>query len=182
MKRLHLFETPKKQTSSGLSVSTERVSELLIPMFIKFNYRVSIIQIEKIGSGILIMLKRGENTVLILPWIRPYTDQKNLIKTLADYPRLNIRKDLLQETDEMKIDSMWNVCEQYNLHFLVMLQKTGGDLFWFQKYTDIPKEYWKTTYRKKEKGNDRIHFPKYNEYKFIDEKTLRKEIIKSQKI
>jgi hypothetical protein len=179
MKPLFIFETPKKKKS--IDAAIERVSEYVKKISKSLNYNIELIQIEEIGLRVLlkVSLKNKMKSILIVPWLRPYTFGRTTVKIVADYPRLNISKKFKGKANEDKLIGMQEIVKKFDLCFLVILQKSNGnDLYWLDWYSDIPKEYWELTYRKKETGLDRIHFPNYTRYDFQTVEGLKAKLNK----
>jgi hypothetical protein len=174
MKPLFIFETPKAKSSSNILV--DRINDILIPKLTAFNFRSSIVYLKEFGITPMLSVqkksKRG-NPVFVLPWIRPFSTNKNAARVLNDYPRLNVVKRLKNASNKEKIEGMFALVQKFHLYFLVLMQKTD-DLYWIDKYENISLEFWKTTYRKKDLPKDRIHFPDYKDFNFVKEKEFRK--------
>ena len=102
-----------------------------------------------------------------------------MVKTLADYPRLNIQKDLLKLPNAVKVKAMFEIASKFHLYFLVLMPIRNVNYFWLGRYEDISIEYWEPTYRK-DKGNlDRIHFPEVQKkqlFKFLREQDFKKKL------
>jgi hypothetical protein len=186
---LFTFETPGKQpieSKSSLAVSMDRVTDILIPKLKNIDINCDFHTIPELGSGIVLQLysnKNKINSIFVIPWVRPPVLSINMLKSLADYPRLNIDKSAKHLTDEGKIEHMYKLIIKHRLHFLIMLPRIGNtDLYWFESYSTIPIELWKTTYRKDIKNLDRIHFPKYNKYNFTEIDVLKKKLNKAIKV
>ena len=178
MKPLFIFETPEKAKSST-GILLDRISETLIPLLEGLSFKCEIHTIPELGATPLLNIRKGTKNILVIPWIRPYSNNKTLSRTLNDYPRLNILSKYKKETDENKINKMQGITKSYKLHFLVMLIKQDeNDLFWFDSYQNIPSQYWKTTYREKGKPKDRIHFPDYKDHTFIKKLELKNKLLK----
>jgi hypothetical protein len=179
MKPLFTFETPKRQKS--VDEVADKILESVLPKFKSTNYKAELHDAPEIGSGILIYLtsKAKGSSILIVPWIRPYRAGETTVKALSDYPRLNVRKDFISMSDHVKLTEMWYIAKKYQLYFLVILQKPNDrDLYWLEKYENIPENYWKLTYRLKKEKLDRIHFPGYEDYDFQNFEELKKKISK----
>lgn len=175
MKPLFIFETPKIKSSTNTLL--DRVNSTIIPKLKEFGFIVSIIYIKEFGATPILQiqrkLKKGNN-ILAMSWIRPFSTNKNASRVLNDYPRLNVIRKLKNSSDKEKIDGMFSLVEKYHLHFIVLMQKTDN-LFWIDKYENIPKKYWKTTYRKKDQLKDRIHFPDFT-LNFLKENEFKKQL------
>lgn len=174
-----IIEETKKERS-GNDTLVDRVNDNLIPLLTSLGYKTEIHSIDEVGAAIILRITKNKKSVFVIPWIRPYLPGKTISKTVADYPRLNIQKSLKNEKDEVKIKTMFDNLKKYNVYFLVMLQKPSNlDMYWFDRYDNIPIEYWKTTYREKGKPLDRIHFPNYNVYQFVKLDKFKNKLIKS---
>lgn len=179
MEPLFIFETPEKSKSSA-GILLDRISDHLLPLLHEQGFKCEIHTIPALGTTPFVKVTKNKKSVLILPWVRPYSTSKTISRILNDYPRLNILSKYKNETDENKIKAMYDVVCKYKLHFLVMLVKQGGvhTLFWLDSYQNIPVEYWKTTYRVKGKPKDRIHFPAFDNQEFLKINDLRKKLLK----
>jgi hypothetical protein len=179
MKPLIIFETKQKGKASS-ELLLERVHEYVFPEFKKAGIKIELHKIVELeGSLVLSILNNKKEVILAFPWVRE-RGIGNITKTLADYPRLNIVKSYKKlKKEEDKIKKMRDLLQIYNMYFLVVLYRPGiPNMYWFGKYTDIPIELWKTTYREKTKPTDRIHFPDYKEYNFVKIEELKKQINK----
>jgi hypothetical protein len=180
MKPLFIFETPEKQVSSN-SLLRERIETTLIPKLKKLKFKVNLHTIEEFGRTDILEIKEGKRTILTIPWVRPHMPGKPA-KALADYPRLNIPEGKRIIVDKQKVRAMRQLVKKYNMYFLVVLDKPNDEeLYWLGKYEDIPEEFWKLTYRKKDKKLDRIHFPKFPQTGFVRAKQFRKEVLNAYK-
>lgn len=178
MRPLFIFETPDRGKSSS-DLMVDRINNFLLPKIHGFRYKAYVHQVEKLGTTPVISISGNKNTLLAIPWIRPISTNKTIVRNLNDYPRLNILSNLKRAEDSEKIDTMYNLVQELNLYFIVAIQKPDKeDLFWIGKYGEIPKEFWETTYRKKDGPNDRLHFPKYKKYHFVKEDIFKKQISK----
>lgn len=138
---------------------------------------------EHIGAKQVIKIfpkGKESNFISVIPWIRGIsTGQQGLIEQLADYPRLNITKDVRKKPEEERISSMMSLCKIYNLYFLVVLPRPfGKDQFWLERYTKIPEDKWKLTYRRDRNDLDRIHLPVYDNYDFMSLDKLKVKLDK----
>jgi hypothetical protein len=179
MKPLFTFETPKRQKS--VDEVADKILESVLPKFKSTNYKAELHDAPEIGSGVLIYLtsKSIKRSLLIVPWIRPYRAGETTVKALSDYPRLNVHKGCIHLSEEKKLIVMKQLVKKYQLYFLVILQKPNDrDLYWLERYENIPFNYWKLTYRLKKDKLDRIHFPGYEEYDFQNFEELKKKISK----
>jgi hypothetical protein len=177
METLFKFETEGKQKSST-NVLVDRIFDNLIPNLNSKKTPTTIIKLEDFGDTPILQINMGTKSILTIPWIRPYLPNKTLSKALLDYPRLNVLK-VARDCDrkEDKISNMLRLVKKYQMYFLVMLQKpNGADLYWLEKYENIPVKYWKLTSRRKKEGLGRIIFPGYVKYNFIRIEKLKKQI------
>ena len=177
-----LFKTEqRKEKEKGLELLVERTINFLIPELSKIKYSVAFQKTNILGTGLLVQIFPMEdpnNTILVVPWVRPeIMTRRELSKSLADYPRLNIHSEAKTLPDNEKIKFMLDLTKKLNLYFIVIIpNKIGGGLFWLDKYTNIPKDSWKLTYRKNTKTLDRIHLPVYKHYKFVSIKELKLQL------
>ena len=178
MEPLFIFETPNKKPSNEILI--DRINDSLLPELKSIGFKCEIHKIKQLGETPIVKIIYNKKSILVMSWVRPFSDNKTMNRTLNDYPRLNIQSELLKKSDETKINEMYDLVSGLNLYFLVMLQRQHENLFWFDKYSYIPKDYWKTTYRKKG-VNDRIHFPKYKNTNFIKLNDLKSQIQKSMR-
>jgi len=177
MKPLFIFETPKVKSSSNILL--DRINDILIPKLFTLGFNSSVIYIKEFGVTPILQIQRrtgkSKNIVFVVPWIRPFSTNKTEVRVLNDYPRLNVRKRLKMASDKEKTEGMFSLVQKYRLHFMVVMQK-HENLYWIDRYDNIPKEYWKTTYRKKNLPKDRIHFPDYKNFEFVKESDLKSKL------
>ena len=177
MKPLFIFET--KPVINSMAVLENRIIEDVLPMLKKINYKYAFHSVEELHEGMLLQVFKKENaaSILIVPWVRPYNITKTQSKSLADYPRLAIPKQLKHDSNEDKIKKLNELCSKYQLYFLVVVQRANGDdMYWLEKYETIPLQFWKLTYRKDKDNLDRVHFTQYDKFNFLKLKELQKKL------
>ncbi len=159
----------------------DRINSVLIPTLSELGYISSVIYIKEFGTTPLLQVQKNNKgkVILIVPWIRPFSTNKNETRVLNDYPRLNVSKQLKNSSDDEKIHGMISLVNKYHLYFLVVMQKTES-LYWVDLYENIPLDFWKTTYRKKGMSKDRIHFPNYRRFNFVKKEEFKKQLNKLQ--
>jgi len=178
MKPLFIFETPTNKISSVVLLE-DRITEAILPVLKKMNYVYAFQTVEELHAGMLLQIhkKKSALSILVVPWVRPANVLKSVNKTLSDYPRLAIPKQLKHLTDEEKIKKLKELSTTYQLYFLVVLQRANGeDLYWLERYDTIPLQYWKLTYRKDKNVLNRVHFTEYDKYNFVKLKDLQKQL------
>lgn len=178
-------QTSKKKKKPGVEESMDRVLNILLPQLSKIKYSISYQITDIMGKCVLYEIfptNHPTDIIRVMPWVRSEVFfSKDIIKSLANYPRLNVHPLAKRLSSEGKIQYMLDIAEQLNLYFLVMIPKSNN-LYWLQKYTDIPKKCWKLTYRKNPNNLDRIHLPVYSAFEFVSLTTLKKKLDKLVKL
>jgi len=178
MKPLFVFETPTNKTSSVV-VLEKKIEDVVLPALQTIKYKYAFQSVEELHEGLLLQItKRKSNfSILVVPWVRTAKMGLSVSKTLSDYPRLAVPKQLKHLPNEEKLERLQNLSTTYQLYFLVVLQRTNReDLFWLARYDSIPTEYWKMTYRTDKNVLDRVHFTEYDKYNFVSLKDLQKQL------
>jgi hypothetical protein len=151
-------------------------------LFHKIGYDFNETSIPDLDMGLTIKIFQknvnSKKSIYVVPWVRLIQSRPNA-KTLANYPRLNIPKNLQNIQDSSKIKKLLKLCKEENLYFLVILPTYHGPYFWLEKYSTIPIEHWKLTYRKNPNNQDRIYLSNGNEYfEFVKKEELQKKLNK----
>lgn len=163
------------------SFNKDKSIEDYLPVFKKIGYPFRYTQLETIGAGTLIRIHPDVDSsyhILTIPWVRNISiGQKDAVKQLSDYPRLNLPKAMQKGNERERVEGMLKLVTSFNLYFLVILPRPlSGDLFWLDKYSTIPKENWALTYRKSPSILDRLHVVSFSSPTFLSLRDLKLQL------
>lgn len=104
-------------------------------------------------AGVMIHVFRKnkpKKTIKVLPWVRPMSmTQADLVKNLANYPRLNVPKEYKELGAEKCLEALLKMFKKEKLYFLVVMPRgTADDLYWLDEYSNIPEDRWNFTTRR----------------------------------
>lgn len=134
--------------------------------FDKIGYEFDEVTVPELDMGLTIKIYQkninSKKSIYVVPWVRPLQFSPEFV--LSNYPRLNIPKKIRNVPEEKRIEKLLELCSDKNLYFLVILPNPHSSYYWLGKYTDIPLEHWKLTYRKTSTIQDRIYLSNGNPY------------------